>query len=132
MFKEIKYLESLKKSFRDWTKKHYFQLAVFNIFLLSLFLLRSAGYFHPFFVISVNLIVFSALIASIILLNVRNKAMFLLALFFWLFAAFLKVLKIDPWAERTAVYAYQALLIAVLLLFLESINIFRNKKKKNV
>lgn len=106
-----------------WAKSHFLQLIVFNILLVFLFLLRSAGYFHPFFVISVNAIVLIGLIASIFLLGVRSKAMFLVALLFWLFAGFVKLIKIDVWAERTAVYAYQALIIGVILLIIESVKL---------
>lgn len=118
-----KYLRLWLQKFNEWVVPHYFQLAVFNIFLVFLFLLRSAGYFHPFFIISVNFIVLMGLIVSIFLLGAGSRAMFLVTLFFWLFAAFFRIIKINVWAERTTIYAYQALVIGVLLLVFENIKI---------
>lgn len=103
-----------------WTKTHYLQLVVFNLFVLLMFLLRSAGYFHPFLVISVNLIVISAFIVAIFLLGARSRAFFLIALIFWGFASFLKIVRIDVWAERTGIYAFESLTIGVVLYFMEN------------
>ncbi len=104
-----------------WLKKYYFHLSVFNIFLVSLFFLRSAGYFQPFFQITIQLIVFISLVISIPLLGIRSKALFLITLFFWLFSAFLRIIKIEVWAERTSEYAYFSLVLASLVFFIESL-----------
>ena len=115
----IKYLDSHSRNIRKWTRRHYFQLAIFYSFVLFLFLMRSAGYFHPYFVISVNVIILAALLTSIPLLGVRSSVLFVVTILFWGFAAFLKVVHIDIWAERTAIYSYQALIIGVLLLIFD-------------
>ncbi|MEK7169190.1 MAG: hypothetical protein AAB778_04210 [Patescibacteria group bacterium] len=82
--------------------------------------MRSAGYFLPFFGISVNFIVFILLILSIFLLNFNSRSMFFISLLFWIFACLIKILKIDIWAERTAIYTFEAFLIGVILLIKES------------
>ena len=97
------------------------QISVFNLVIILLFLLRSAGYFDPYFLISVNLIVTVALILAIPLLGANSRTMFVASLVFWLFVGFLRVLNLDVWAERTAVYTYEALVIGVVLLIYEEI-----------
>lgn len=121
-------IKIVKRKVNDWVISRYFQIAVFNILVLVLFMLQSAGYFHPFLPISVNLIVLVSLISSIFLLGARSGAFFTIAFIFWIFAAFLKVVKIDPWAERTAVYTYEAMLIGVVLLLIE--NFVSQEKEK--
>lgn len=106
-----------------WFLEHNFKLIIFNIILVFLFLLRSAGYFQPYFVISVNFIVIVALILSVFLLGAKSKAIFLVTLFFWIFAGFLRLVRIDVWAERTGVYAYECLTFAVLLFIFELIKL---------
>lgn len=104
---------------KDWLEVRYQKIAIFNIVLVMLVLLRSAGYFEPFFIISINFIVFFSLILSVILLSLDSKFMFFMALMFWIFAAFIKISGIDIWAERAAIYAYQALVIGALLFIFE-------------
>lgn len=111
-----------------WTVDHQFNLTIYNLIIITLFVLRSAGYFHPFFPITVNFIVSFSLVLSIFLLNARSRSLFVVTILFWIFAAFLRVLGINVWAERTAVYSYQAFFIGVLLLVFEVV--FNNKKKK--
>lgn len=105
--------------FRNWVKEHYFQLSIFNMILVMLLLLRSAGYFEPYLALSVNLIVFIALIGMVTLLKARVKTLIIVTIFFWIFAGALKILGVDIWAERTAIYAFEALLIAIVLLIIE-------------
>jgi len=94
---------------------------LFNIALMSAFLLRSAGYFSPYLLISVNMIVVFALMLSIFLLKASYKTMFITALFFWVFAGLLGTLKINVWAERTTVYVFESLVLGVILLTWEII-----------
>ena len=116
----------LYSSSQEWGNKHLFKMLIFNTILMFLVLLRSAGYFLPFFGISVNFIVLTMLILSIFLLGSKSKSMFITAFLFWLFACLMKVLKIDIWAERTAIYTFQALFIGAILLIIESFK--RNDK----
>ncbi len=113
---------SLRKKFNNWVKQKYFQIALFNIVMILLFLLRSAGYFDPYFVISVNFIIIFGLILAVPLLGANSHSMFFVALVFWLFAGFLRILNLDIWAERTGIYVYESLLIALILLFWENIH----------
>lgn len=116
-------LDKLKKIYDDsqeWGNLHLFKMLIFNTILVFLVLLRSAGYFLPFFGISINFIVIIMLVFSIFLLNSNSRSMFLIAFLFWLFAALMKVLKIDVWAERTAIYTFEAMIVGFILLIKES------------
>ncbi len=119
-----------REKLQNWVELHYFQLALFNVVLVILLLLRSAGYFEPYFGITINSIFLIALILSIFILGTRSRGAFAVALTFWLFAAVLKLAKIDVWAERNAIYSFQALVIGVILLFWESL--FDKKRKPDV
>lgn len=112
---------SFYSNIQEWGNKHLFKMLVFNTILMFLVLMRSAGYFLPFFGISVNFIVLSMLVLSIFLLNSNSKTMFITAFLLWMFAALMKVLKIDIWAERTAIYTFEALFIGTILLIIESV-----------
>lgn len=105
--------------FRDWTTRHQFQLATFNIILVILLLLRSAGYFDPFFTLTINSIFFTALVLSIFILGTRSTAAFVIALLFWVWTALLRIFKIEVWADRTALYTYESLLVGLILLLFE-------------
>src|SRR3989344_4957014 len=107
------------KNVETWVVRHYLQIAIFNLVIILLFLLRSAGYFVPYFEISVNLIAFIAFLFLILLFGARSKVMFIVFLFFWVFASFLRLLGIEIWAERTAVYTYQALVLGTIMLIYE-------------
>jgi hypothetical protein len=107
---------------KKWALEYNFRLILFNIILVFLFLLRSAGYFQPYFPISVNFIVIVGLVLSVVLLNLKSREIFLVVIVFWVFAGFLRVMRIDVWAERTGIYAYESLLFAVILFLLESIS----------
>lgn len=109
-----------------WANSHHLQLVVFNLVIILFFLLRSAGYFQPFYTLSVNFIILLGLVISIPLLNFGSRAMFIISIVFLLFTGLLKLLAIDVWAERSAIYVYQPLVIGLLLLIYEEIG-FSNK-----
>lgn len=117
----------MNKSINYWIKENYIGLAIYNIFLMSLIMLRSAGYFGPYFLISINFIVVASLIAFIVLFRINSRAMYIISLLFWLFAGTIKILRVDIWAERTAIYSYQAFVVASVLLLLEQLNIYKSK-----
>ncbi len=114
-----KHIKDLKEKLTKWSLSHFVGIALFNLILIFLFMLYSAGYFKPFVPISINLIVFVGLVSSIFLLGSRSRTMFIVSLCFWLFAGFLKIVGIDVWAERTVIYTYEAFLIGVTLLIFE-------------
>lgn len=111
--------------FKNWTVAKQFQLILVNIFLIILVLLRSAGYFDPFFPITINIIVLLGIISSIIILRVGSSFVFSCAIFFWILTALFRILKIAPWAERTGIYSYEAMIIGIFLLLIES---FKERK----
>lgn len=111
----------MKETLRAWVTKKYLNIALFNGLIMLFILLRSAGYFDPYFPITVNVIIFIALVTSIVLLGASSRVIFFIALLFWLFASFLKIVGINIWAERTAIYVYESLLVGVSLLIFESI-----------
>lgn len=96
-----------------------YRLILFNLIIVFIFLLRSAGYFQPYFPISVNFMVMVAIILAVFLLGITSRTIFIIALLFWLFAGVLRVLRIDIWAERTGVYVFESLLLAILFLLWE-------------
>lgn len=97
-----------------------FGLFVFNIILMMLILMRSADYFAPFFPLSINIIVLICLVVSIPILGVRDRMLFFVSLMLWLFAALLKLLKIDVWAERTVIYSFEAMVIGMILFLISN------------
>lgn len=119
----MKIIERLNLKIGTWSKERFFQISVFNLIIIILFLLRSAGYFNPYFVINVNFIVITSLILSIPLLGANSRVIFSTSLFFWLFAGILLALNLGVWAERTAVYTFESLVVAMVLLIIETIKI---------
>lgn len=113
------YQKNLEK-LKGWIKTRYFQLALFNIFLMILVLLRSAGYFDPYFTITINAIVVLAILAAIALLRIRSSFTFFLACLFWVLTGFFRVFSVFPWAERTALYSFQAFIIAMVQFIFEA------------
>lgn len=120
----IKY--KFSNDFEKWIHFYNHRLILFNIIIVFLFLLRSAGYFSPYFPISVNFIVIVGVVLATLLLRARSNVIFFVTLLFWLFAAFLRVVRIDVWAERTAIYAYETLTFGVILFIVE--NLKREKR----
>lgn len=114
-------MKDIKNKMNNWAMKNFLNISIFNLVMISLYLLRSAGYFDPYFLISVNFIVIIGLILSIFLFGANSRAIFIISLLFWLFAGFLLILNLDTWAERTAVYCVESLVIGVVLLFFEDI-----------
>lgn len=129
MFNLGDYIEKLIPQLKGWTATHYLNLALFNLILMILVLLRSAGYFDPYFPITIHAIILITLILLVFLLGVNSKFLFVLTCVLWIFVAFLKLVGIDVWAERTSVYAFEALLLGVTLFLFENIvsNLFKDK-----
>lgn len=117
----ILYYKNYIENIDSWSKNHLVGLFVFNILVISLLLLRSGGYFHPYFIISINTVVFMGFLGSIILLGARSKTLFLIALIFWIFTAIMRIIGIEVWAERTSIYTFQAMLLGVILVFIEAL-----------
>ncbi len=115
------FLKQYILDFKNWVESNYCQLAVFNVILIFLLLLRSSGYFEPSFPMTINSIMFIAFLLSILLLSMGSKFLFCVTIIFWVFAGFLKIFGIEVWAERTSIYSYQSLLLAVVMLIIESI-----------
>lgn len=115
-------IEKFIPQLKEWMHTHYFHLALFNIILIILVLLRSAGYFEPYLPITIHTIVLISLLLLVFLLGVNSKVLFSITLLLWLFASLLGIVGIAVWAERTAVYAYEALVIAVILFAAENMS----------
>lgn len=117
----------MNKAYQDlnlWAQKRVVGLFSFNLLVMLLIVLRSAGYFDPYLLITINHIVFLSLILSIFLLGVKRRAMFIVALTFWILAGLLKSLKVEVWAERTAVYFFQAFLLGMILFLIEALDLY--------
>lgn len=104
---------------RKWANDNILGLFLFNLILMFLILLHSAGYFAPFFPLTINVIVFICTLSAIFLLRATSRSLFSVALFFWIFAGLLKLLGINIWAERTVIYAYELLVVGFLLMIVE-------------
>ncbi len=112
---------------KNWSLNHLSGIFIYNLVLMILVLLHGAGYFHPFFVISINIIVFISLVLAIFLLELGSRSLLFFSFIFLLCAAFFKAVHIDIWAERAGIYTFEALLIGVVLLIIET-----RFKKNNV
>lgn len=123
------YLGNLTK-LKAWAYENILGLFIYNLSLILLLLLRSAGYFTPFFPLDVNIVFFISLILAVLLLKIRSKTVFGIAISFWLFAAFLRIVKVYFWAERSAIYAFEALMVGLIILILEELfSNFKSERK---
>ena len=109
----------INKSFSKWASSHYINLAIYNALIVLLVLLHSAKYFDPYWLISINIIIFIALIASVFLLGANSRVMFLVCLVFWLAAGLMRILNVEVWAERLTIYVFNSFFLGVVLLFFE-------------
>jgi hypothetical protein len=116
-----KIVKDFQEKTKVWVSSHYLNLAIFNALTIILVLLYSAKYFDPFWTISINVIIFILLIASIFLLGAESRSLFIISLLFCLFAGGIKVLGVNIWAERISIYMFQSFFLGVLLLFREEI-----------
>lgn len=111
----------VNKNFEAWAEKYHYRFIIFNLILISLFLLHSVGYFYPLFPISINFIVLVAFVLSIILVGATSRVMFVAATIFWTVTLIFKLLSIEVWAERSGIYVFESFLIGVVLLVFENI-----------
>lgn len=123
-------LENKNNKLETWILKHYLQLAIFNGVLILLVLLRSAGYFEPYLPITINFIFLVSLILSIFLLGMKSRGAFTLSLLFWLSAAILRIVNVEVWAERSALYSYEAFVAGLLLTFFQGFNVTKKLSAK--
>jgi hypothetical protein len=114
-------IENYQRKITVWTRTHYLNLAVYNTLIVILVLLYSAKYFDPYWTISINVIVFFALIASVFLLGTKSRTVFLFSLGFWVIAGVMKILKVEVWAERIGFYVYESLFLGTFLFIIEVI-----------
>jgi hypothetical protein len=113
--------KELIQKVNTWFKNNQGKIGFFNIFVMILVVLRSAGYFHPYYPITVNFIVFVSVVVAVVLFNLKSKAVILLSIAFWVFAAGIRILHVDVWAERTTIYVFQTFIVGVILLISEYI-----------
>lgn len=110
-----KYYGIMLNFLQEWSQQKILNLFIFNAVLTMLLLLRSAGYFAPYLPLTINLITLLCFIMAVFLLGFRFRALFVITLLFWLFAAFLKIIGINIWAERAAIYSFEAFAIGFIL-----------------
>jgi len=120
----FKAITNLRKRTTVWVSSHYVNLAIFNALMVVLVFLHSARYFDPFWTLTINVIFFILLIASVFLLGAGSRTLFLISLAFWIFAGFMKILGVAVWAERITIYVFESFLIGVLLLFAENLKVY--------
>lgn len=125
------YLEKIGQ-LRIWAEENILGLFIFNILLVLLLLLRSAGYFSPFLPLDVNVVIFVSLVMAVFLLKLNSHVVFGITIAFWLFAGFLRIAGVDVWAERTAIYAYESLMVGVSCMMVEIVSKQRKDNDKQV
>jgi hypothetical protein len=117
--KKIIKLEKFALGERDllqsWAKNNFFGLFFLNLIIMVLILLHTAGYFDPFFLLSINSIFFISFILCIFFLRLKSQHFFVFSLLFLVLSGLLKLLGIGIWAERAAIYSFQAFFLGVLL-----------------
>ena len=113
----------MKNNLSRWVHNHTFGLFVFNLIMMVLVLLRTAGYFHPFFIITINLIVICGLILSAGFLGAKSVGVYLIALCFWLLTMFFSVAKVETWSERSSIYCFNAFAVGTGILVLENLRL---------
>lgn len=121
----------IESQIASWAQKNLARLFIYEIVLMTLVLLHSLGYFHPFFVISAHFIIIFGLVFSVVLLRTRSNHIALFCIVFWLGALVFESLQVIVWAERLAMYAYETLLLCTVLIVFENIRLlFRNPHSK--
>jgi hypothetical protein len=126
--KNKQYISKCQNVLKLWAKEYYLQLFILNLIIMGLVLLRSAQYFDPFFLISINSIFFVCLVLSIFLFKAKSQLLFFVALVFWLTSMMYNILGINIWAERSSVYVFQSLFLGSVVYIGEEL--FRRKRKK--
>lgn len=124
----VTYKGELVFKLANWSKDHFVGLFLFNGIILLLVLLSNAGYFSPFFPITINVIVLASLILAVILLGVSSRVIFLISLIFLIIALIFLFLDIRVWSERTMIYVFQSYVLGVVLLFIESCGSIKKKQ----
>lgn len=112
-------IANISFDFKNWCQENFVGLFILNIVIIFLELLRSAGYFTPYFTITINFIVFVGLVGASIFLRIKSNVILILVLFFWLLALGVKIIHINIWAERVADYAFDALVVGLILFIIE-------------
>lgn len=126
----------MNKAFSNWFEARKLKIFVFNIVIMILVVLHSAGYFQPYFLISINLIVIVGLLLAIFLLEAGSNVMYAGSLILLIVCLLFKIFRIDVWSERISIYFFESLSIGVFVSFFETLEIsYKNNlflKKKNV
>jgi len=110
-------------------KDKYIKLEIFNLIILFILLLKTADYFQPYLTISVNLIIMTGLVLSVVLLKLRSNSVFFIAFLFWIFTGILKLIHFDVWAERTGIYSFESFGIGMIFLVYQNFTKKINKSK---
>lgn len=118
--KTVKKTYRFFKSLKSEVNNKNSEISIFNLFLLILLFLRSAGYFEPYFPISINFVVLVSAILAILIFNLNSRIIFILLIISLIFAVFLKLVRVDIWAERTMVYSFQFFILGTILFMWEN------------
>lgn len=114
----------------NWFREKQPEVALFNFCILVLVLLHSAGYFHPYFTITINVVVIVSIVLAIVILRAKNIAILMFTLVMLLTTAFFKLTHIDVWSERVAIYFFEGLLaFAIYNVTVEMLSLLSKGKK---
>lgn len=118
----------MNKEISNWFIGKQKEVMIFNLCVLALSVLHTAGYFHPYFVISINIVVLASFVLAILVLGVGSRTMFVISLAFLFITLFFKLVQVHVWAERMSIYVFESLTLATIVLFVETIG----KKKESL
>jgi hypothetical protein len=108
-----------KLNYQQWFFKKAPMFFLYNVFMMILVLMHSVGYFNPFFTISINVIVLTAIILAVIMMRLPSTFVFVCTSLFWAIAAFFQLAHIDIWAERAGTYAFESFLVGSCVFLIE-------------
>lgn len=115
------YFLKTRRDINRWAVTHPFGIFLFGVISSLLVLLKSTGYFYPFYQLTVNSIVLISIIISVPLLGIKSRTVFITGILFLIIACIFKIYGVDIWAERTSFYVFELLLIGTILLVFEDV-----------
>ncbi len=102
-----------------WALENVARVFIFQSIIMSLVVLHSLGYFHPFFTISAHFIIFTSLILAVLILKARSYHLALFSLITFLGSAFFLVYEVEVWATRLAMYTSESFFVCLIVFALE-------------
>lgn len=110
----------MKNKISKWLDDNRGGVLLFNLSVLLLALLQTAGYFHPFFRITINFVILTSMILAIFLLHAGSRALFYMSFAFLLLTIFFKTFGVNVWSDRVSIYIFESMALASLMFIYET------------